>query len=188
VKYFRDDIDESLPWAKQEQIRQRRMMAYLRQLEKLRDRISKPAFWFFAHGFCDESLHDGRLLSFVAGDGLAYVPDRSIPFRVSRPKSSVVIQILNFHNDALYTFRYKGLRRIICDKPPHRHFTNADDFDDLLMYELTQVNDHYLRHEYEFASGASIIVEFRQLIFRRQPIRGQRSRSSRRSSCFVPNA
>jgi hypothetical protein len=58
----------------------------------------------------------------------------------------------------------------VCEKPPHPFFANADDFDNLGAYELTESDKHYLRHEYEFSSGASILIEFRRLIFRRQPI------------------
>jgi hypothetical protein len=82
MKYFKDDVDDSLPWKDQELIRRRRWKAYERQLEKLKERISKPAFHFFAYGFCDDSPHDGRLLSFSAGDGLDYIPDDSTPSNI----------------------------------------------------------------------------------------------------------
>jgi len=175
VNYLKDEVDDSLPWKDQERIRRRRWQAYVRHLEKLKDRISKPAFHFFAYGFCDDSLHDGRMLSFSAGDGLDYVPDGSTPFlhpraQPGRPKSGVQIRILNCQEDALYTFRYKGVRRIVCQKSPHPHFANADDFDCLDVYALTESDKHFLRHEYRFSSGASILIEFQRLIFRRQPI------------------
>ena len=47
----------------------------------------------------------------------------------------------------------------------------SDHFEHLLANELTIINDRFLRHEYEFSSGASIIVEFEKLVYRRKRIR-----------------
>lgn len=72
---YQVEVDESLPWPAQEAIRQRRWRSYHRQLEKLKHRISGPAYRQFALGILDKSLHDARLLSFQAGDAFAHVPD-----------------------------------------------------------------------------------------------------------------
>ena len=64
---------------------------YLRQLDKLENRISRPAFQFFRYGFGSDSLHDARLLSLRVGDGLDYTPDGSRPFYLNRQRTSAIV-------------------------------------------------------------------------------------------------
>src|SRR5262249_3986043 len=182
MKYF-PDLDDTMPWEDQEKIRRRLLFEYFSELDQLKNRISKLAYRFFKLEYPGlppddhESLHDARLLSFATGDGLGYVADGTTPLRPRgrRPKGSAEIRLLNLKQHAEYVFTYRGLLRVLCDKPrpaAHDVFTiEPDDFDDLDVHELTRIDDEYLRHEFQFASGASIAIDFKQLIFRRRVIK-----------------
>src|SRR5262245_21341918 len=69
---------------------------YHRQLEKIKPRLSKPAWGFFRHGFGETGLHDGQLLSVTIGDGLDYTPDGTSPFRINRQTALARVQFLNY--------------------------------------------------------------------------------------------
>src|SRR5213595_3673367 len=73
----------------------RNCKAYRRQLARLESRISKQAWNFFYSGFARWGLHDARLISFTAGDGLDYRANGKQPFRINKQKAKVRIQILN---------------------------------------------------------------------------------------------
>jgi hypothetical protein len=170
---YHPEVDESLPWPAQEAIRQRRWMAYRRQLERLKHRISGPAYRQLAFGILEKSLHDARLLSFQAGDAFGYVPDGTEEFFGRRKRGYVEIKLLGQDERVLHTFRYKGLKGVEC-RMSRRLVSRGiwlDDFGDLMADELTSVNESFLRHEYEFYSGVSITIEFEKLIYRRQHIR-----------------
>ena len=67
---------------------------YKEHLESLESRISRDAYQFFRYGFGSEGLHDARLLSIRAGDGLNYVADGAQPFLLNRQRLSVVVEFL----------------------------------------------------------------------------------------------
>jgi hypothetical protein len=50
--------------------------AYDEHLDSTRNRISKPAYEFFRHGFAETGLHDADLLSLNVGCGLNFVAVR----------------------------------------------------------------------------------------------------------------
>ena len=145
--------------------------AYSKQLEKLRPRVSEQAWNFFYLGFARWGLHDARLLSFAAGDGLDYEVNGKAPFRINKQRAKVQIKILNRHQNLLCTFACSGVSKAVFDYPSADPLSNWGRVDDLLTYELTAADGRDLRLEFLFASGATILVEFTRLKFRRQRIR-----------------
>lgn len=144
--------------------------AYKKQLEKLEGRVSRQAWNFFYFGFGRWSLHDAHLLSFAAGDGLDFAGDGGHRFKYNDEKSKVRIMILNRHQNLLCTFSCNDIRRVFFNDPPEQAPWNWSRFDYLDRYELTSVNKRYLRLEFLFSSGATILVEFSRLKFSRQRV------------------
>jgi hypothetical protein len=77
---------------------------YLRHLDTLEHRVSRPAWQFFRDGYASQSLHDARLLTLRVGDGLNYTPDGSAPFFLNRQHATAVFEFLNYEQDLLYVF------------------------------------------------------------------------------------
>ena len=143
---------------------------YHRQLEGLKSRVSRPAWDFFRHGFGRYGLHDARLLSFSVGDGLDYVPDGSSPFLLNRQRPSARIEFLNYEQDLHYFFDLRGVRRVQSDLFIDEE-SYAKSIGDLFTYELTAVDKDSLQLGFLFAVGASIVIQFRRLVFRRRRIK-----------------
>lgn len=184
MKYFtkefpKADNDPSLSKARCEAIHRnflRACDAYRKQLKKLRPRLSRQAWNFFYFGFARWGLHDAHLLSFSAGDGLDYAADGRRPFRYNRQKAAARIRILDRHQNLLTTFTCVGVWRAVFDYPSGDPLSdNWGRVDHLLTYEMTAANGGLLSLEFLFASGATILVEFKRLQFKRQRVRRQYS-------------
>jgi hypothetical protein len=145
---------------------------YLRELESLKHRIGKRAWEFFRYGRGEYGLHDGRLLSFCVGDGLDYVPDGSSPFLINRQQTSAKIEFLNHEQSFHYTFTLLGVGRVQTDLFVDKDM-RAESIGDLMICELTAVDEDYLQLGFPFASGTSIVIKFQQLIFKRRRIKRQ---------------
>lgn len=147
----------------------RAVETYYRELEELKPRLSHSAWKFFRHGFAETGLHDARLLSLIAGDGLNYVPDGTSPFRLGHQRTSARVEFLNYEQTFRYTVGLRGLKRaginLYLENPGER------SLGDLFTYELTPANGESLRLGFLFASGADIDLEFRSLAFKRWSIR-----------------
>jgi len=143
---------------------------YHRELEGLKSRVSRPAWNFFRHGFARYGLHDARLLSLRVGDGLDYVPDGTSPFRLNRQRTSARIEFLNYEQDFHYLFELRGVRRVQSDLFIDEEISEGS-IGDLFTYELTAVDKESLQLGFLFAVGASIIIQFRRLVFRRRRIK-----------------
>jgi len=178
MKYFNYElISAANNWIKQDKQEfsqaEKRLEAalrkYQRELENLKTRVSQPAWRFFRDGFGRHSLHDGRLLSLRTGDGLDYHADGENPFRLNTQRTSADLEFLNFEQDSHYLFNLKGVNRLRCDifTEDNRH---AKSIGDLYIYELTAADKDQLRLGFLFASGATIIVQFRRLVFRKRRI------------------
>ncbi|HEU4507360.1 MAG TPA: hypothetical protein VFR78_03910 [Pyrinomonadaceae bacterium] len=142
---------------------------YKEQLESLESRISGDAYAFFRYGFGSEGLHDARLLSLCAGDGLDYLADGQEPFLLNRRRLSVVIELLNYEQNAHYNFDLRKVNRVTCDLfvEDERYAKSAGD---LYTYELVGVGDE-LELGLLFASGATITVQFGRLVFRKKRLK-----------------
>ena len=143
---------------------------YYRELDGLKTRVSRPAWEFFRHGFGRYGLHDARLISLSVGDGLDYVPDGTSPFRLNRQHTSARIEFLNYEQDLHYSFDLRGVTRVRSDLVIEEH-SYAKSIGDLFIYELTSRDEENLQLGFLFASGATIIVRFRRLVFRKRRIK-----------------
>jgi hypothetical protein len=143
---------------------------YQRELERLRPRISVTAWDFFRHGFGERGLHDARLLSLKVGDGLNFTPNGSAPFLRNRQRISTMVEFLNFEQTLHYVFDLRGVTRVHSDL-----FVDAESFakslGDLYIYELTATARKGFQLGFLFASGASIVIQFQRLVFRRRRIK-----------------
>ncbi len=155
---------ENLFWSKVED--------YRRELDELKSRVSRPAWHFFRHGFGRYGLHDANLLSLTVGDGLDYTPDGALPFRLNRQRAAARIEFLNYEQDLHYVFDLRGVSRVSSDLFIEEE-SYAKSIGDLYLYELTAVDKDRLQLGFLFASGASIVIQFRRLVFRRRRIKRQ---------------
>jgi len=140
---------------------------YRRELENLRPRLSKAAGDFFMHGRDEYGLHDARLLSFRVGDGLDYTPDGSLPFRLNHQPTMATLEFLNYEQSFHYTFDLRRVSRVKGDLFSYEESV-LEDLGDLYLLELTASEEKKLQLGCLFASGASLVIEFRRLVFRRR--------------------
>jgi len=143
---------------------------YQRQLDALENRISRSAWQFFRYGFGSKSLHDGRLLSLKVGDGLNYTPTGTSPFLLNRQRTSAIIEFLNYEQDLHYVFDLRGVNHSCIDLFVEKD-AYAKSVGDLYIYELTAAGKDGLRLGFLFASGASIVVDFERMVFRKKRVR-----------------
>jgi hypothetical protein len=146
----------------------RNFEAYHKQLDKLRGRISRQAWRFFALGFGDLGLHDARLLSLSVGDNLNFVVGRNQASKARNERAKVRILILNHKQTHLYSFVCTEIRKFLFNYPVQNTRWNSYQIELLETYELTSVNERYLSLELLFSSNATLLVEFGQLRFKRQ--------------------
>jgi hypothetical protein len=142
---------------------------YRMSLKQVKSRISTQAFNFFENGHGRWGLHDGRLISLTAGDGLDYRPDGTSPFRLNRQRTTARAVFINYEQDLLYTFQLRGIVRIFAELVPDAS-PSIGCVGDLFIYEIVAVDENLLQLGFLFASGASIVAQFSKLTFRRQRI------------------
>ena len=104
------------------------------------------------------------------GDGLDYVPDGVSPFPLNWQRTTAKIKFLNFEQNLHYLFDLRGVKRVEIDLFIEENLY-AKSIGDLFTYELTEVNKDILQLGFLFASGASITVQFRKLVFRRNRVK-----------------
>ena len=143
---------------------------YNLELENLKPRLSKPAWEFFRYGRDELGLHDGRLLSFRIGDGLDYTPDGSSPFRVNYQHTSAIFEFLNYEQVFHYTFDLRRVTQMYTDLFID-DFLFSKSLGDLYILELTETDDKNLQLGFLFATGATIAIRFKRLVFRRRRIK-----------------
>ena len=143
---------------------------YRRELESLKPRLSKAAWDFFMYGRDEYGLHDASLLSFRIGDGLDYIPDGSSPFRVNQQHTAAIIEFLNYEQSFHYTFDLRRVSRVQSDLFSYEESV-SENLGDLYLVELTASEGKKLQLGFLFASGASLVIELRRLVFRRRRIK-----------------
>jgi hypothetical protein len=149
--------------------------AYQAQLQTIQHRLDEAAYRFFI----EENLHDGRVLSFTVGDAIHHETHGSALFDINLHNTTVEIKALSSQLDVQYTLRYSKLRRVQFDYPsetPLFHVEGAH-IGDWGYDELTAADDDYLRHEVLFASGSTILIEFKDFSYEREPCEGSRYQS-----------
>jgi hypothetical protein len=152
------------------------LAAYLAELESLRGRLAPDVFAFFR----DADVHDGSLvhLQIRDFDPLAPRDDHPLdgdtegsasdvgpwegPYRVT---IEMRVATSDEARDTEWTLRYAHIRRILVDFPSDTplFFGPGDGFDDWGYHELSDAGDGFLRHEVLFASGSTVLVEFRDV-------------------------
>lgn len=150
---------------------ERNFREYSHQLKQLEPRLSKRNYCFFSK----ENLHDGRLLTFTVGDGLEHAAEQT-RFNINRHDTTVKMSVLGPNLDILYTLTYRKPRRVVFDYPtttPLFHEV-GDHIGDWGYDELTAADDNYLRHEILFASGTTILIEFKQFSYSKKRVPGSR--------------
>ena len=143
---------------------------YRRELETLKPRVSRAAWDFFRHGLGELGLHDARLLSLKVGDGLNYTTDGAAPFRLNRQRTSTIVEFLNYEQSLHYVFDLRGVSRVTTDLVVDQQ-SFAKSLGDLLIYEFTATKDARLQLGFLFASGATVVIQFERLVFRRRRIK-----------------
>jgi hypothetical protein len=151
---------------------ERNRQEYSRQLEQLRPRLSEKAYRFFT----DESLHDGRLLAFSAGDSIGHDIRGSEKFDINVHKVTVEMRVLGSNLDVHYALRYETVRRVLFDYPSDEPLFHNEGrhIGDWGYDELTAIDDNWLRHEVLFASGTTILIEFKDFFYEREGCEGVR--------------
>jgi hypothetical protein len=142
---------------------------YRPELEGLKSRISCAAWNFFRYGRDERGLHDARLLSLSVGDGLSYTPNGASPFRLNRQHTSASIEFLNYEQNLHYVFDLRGVKHVHSDLFNDEELP-AKSLGDLYIYELTATDSRGLQPGLLFASGASVVIQFQRLLFRRRRI------------------
>jgi hypothetical protein len=129
------------------------LRSYREQLETLRPRLPSQVFAFFDRA----DIHDGELVHMDVADGSRAAPARH-PVRVE-------LAIRDVYDRLVWTLRYAGIRRVLVDFPSAKPLFHHDGegFGDLGYHELTDGGGGFFRHEILFASGATLLVEFRDV-------------------------
>jgi hypothetical protein len=155
LAFQEDHVDASEAWDQS-------VAMYRAQLEGLRTKLSKNAQRFFD----SISLHDGLLLSFSIGDD---VEEKTDPKTWKRQTSAFLKVRLSSNNSPIYTLKYTGVRRCVVDFPSDSPIFHGGEngFDDWGYAELSDAADGHLQHEILFASGATILIEFRRFSYKR---------------------
>lgn len=132
---------------------------YVRQLEQLQDRLGEDHYRFFK----EESLHDGRLVSFSCGDGVGQSIVEPSSFDINAMNTAVRMKVIGPELNCFHILKYSQLIRVFFDYPTSSplFYGEGGPIGDWGYDELTAVNDNYLRHEILFSSGAIILIEFK---------------------------
>lgn len=134
--------------------------AYWKQLDALRPRFAPDVFAFFERA----DVHEGMLLHVDVSDGCKPVAPRS---RASLPGHPVRVELAlqDVYERLVWTLRYAAVRRVLIDFPSAAPLLLQDwtGFGALGFHELTDCGGGFFRHEILFASGATLLVEFRDI-------------------------
>lgn len=100
---------------------------------------------------------------------MGYIADGKQPFLLNHRPASVMVEFLNYEQNARYIFDLRSVNRLSCDLFVEEE-SYARSIGDLYTYELTAVGDG-LQLGFLFASGASIVAQFGKLVFRRKSVK-----------------
>jgi len=140
------------------------LRAYREQLETLRGALPAEVFAFFDRA----DIHDGELLHLDIRDGSRPAPIDQLPRPWIVPGNHPVrveLAILDSYDKQVWGLRYGAIRRILVDFPSDKPLFHQDEegFGDVACHELTDGGDGFFRHEILFATGATLLVEFRDV-------------------------
>lgn len=134
--------------------------AYWKQLDTLRPRFAPDVFAFFERA----DVHEGVLLHVDVIDGCKTIPAPPWPSLHGHPVR-VELALEDVYGRLAWTLRYAGVRRVLIDFPSAEPLLLQDwsGFGALGFHELTDCGGGFFRHEVVFASGATLLVEFRDI-------------------------
>jgi hypothetical protein len=140
------------------------LRAYREQLETMRPRLPDHVFAFFDRA----DIYEGELLHLDIRDGSRAAPLDQLPRPWTIPGDHPVrveLAILDTYDRQAWTLRYTAIRRIVVDFPSDRplFFNDGEGFGDVGCHELTDCGGGFFRHEILFASGATLLFEFRDV-------------------------
>jgi hypothetical protein len=147
----------------------RRFEAYQTNLKPILPKLNPRARRFFQHALV---LHDGTLTRMEVGDRISDAGGKATRNIANRRQLVVRLFVLSDRIDQhCYTLEYKNIDRIELNYPgkvklfPIGMFSNLGDWG---YDELTSVANGLFRHEILFSSGATIIIDFRQVSVHRK--------------------
>jgi hypothetical protein len=159
MKYLTKELhdgDDTAAW-------KHNLKAYADQLGLLRPRLSKRAYEFFAR----ISLHDGTLISLTVGDAIETSLGELSSLSRNARKAKVVLRLLNYEQDSLYTLRFTRIRRVLIESRLEEPRPVIDDF---LYGELTPADESHLCYRILFSSGTLIAIEFKRFSYEREQV------------------
>ena len=140
------------------------LRAYRGQLEAMRPRLPDNVFAFFDSA----DVHEGELLHMEIRDGSRAAPLDQLPRAWTVPADHPVrveLEILDTYDKQVWTLEYGAIRRILVDFPSQTplFYEDGEGFGDVGCHELTDRGEGFFRHEILFASGATLLVEFKDI-------------------------
>jgi len=147
---------------------QERIVAYRAQLAPLLPLLSESGCDFFQQ----INLRGGLLLAFSFGDGLDTRRHNLDAFDETYRRLRAELQVLSAGRDAIYTLRYTTLRLCTVDAPAGAPDTEGapGPLGDWQYDELTDAGEAFFRHEIQFVSGATVLLEFRHFSYRKEVV------------------
>lgn len=159
-----------------------RFEAYNKQLRKILPKMNSSGRNFFRDALV---LHDGTLTRLEVGDRIAD-PTGVRPVGRNPRKAEVRLFVISDHApQRRYVLRYKGVSRVYLSRPGEIELFPSGEsvsFGDWGYDELTLRRRGVFRHEVLFASGATLLTEFRQFSFRRLQLTKQTARRTNQQS------
>jgi hypothetical protein len=153
-----------------------RFKAYRKSLRKILPGLGSRARRFFRDILI---LHDGTLTRFEVGDRITNPAVEARRGRAIRRRVTVRMYILTFRGDRVYVLEYRQVTTVEVHFPGKLELFPVGmypNFGDWGYDELTAPEKGLFRHEILFASGASIVVEFRDFVFLRKRAETRRER------------
>jgi hypothetical protein len=140
------------------------LRAYREQLETLRASLPEHVFAFFDRA----DIHDGELLHLEIRDGSRPAPLNQLPRPWIVPGDHPVraeVAIVDTYDRQIWGLRYSAIRRILVDFPSDKpmFYQDGEGFGDVACHELSACGEGFLRHEILFATGATLLVEFKDV-------------------------
>jgi hypothetical protein len=141
--------------------------AYRTQLAALRPQFAPDVFAFFEHA----DIHEGELLRIDVADGSRAGP-LDQPLRPwTRPRNHPVrveLVLLDVYDRLVWTLHYATVRRVVIDFPSMLPlaYRDGEGFGAIGFHELTACGAGFYRHALLFASGATLLVEFKDVTVR----------------------
>jgi hypothetical protein len=126
----------------------------------MRDRLEPTVFSFFS----EADVHDGRLMEFRVVDGRRPDPVEHGEWIEDDPVT-VLLRVTDSRETLQWMLKYEGVRKVLADYPGANDLfpVYGGGFGDWGYHELTNAGNGLLRHEILFASGSTLLVEFKRV-------------------------